>query len=206
VLRPIDRECGFARCARPGVPSLIVRVPANERGLEPVTEARRAAFEAHLSLVIAEALAGARPELEELSFLADPLVAAVCAVCAGACCLNGGDRAYLDARTLARFFAEHPDASPAVAVDAYLAHVGPEAYVRGCIFQSARGCTLPRPLRADLCRTFECASLRAATRRIAGEPTRRALVLASDDAGRVVRLAIVADDAQAAPSGDAPTG
>lgn len=172
-----------------------MRVPANQRALAPVGAERRAALAAHLSRMVDEALAGARPELEELPFLDDPLVAAGCAVCAGSCCLNGGDRAYLDAHTLARFFVEHAGATPLVAVDAYLAHVGPEAYERGCIFQGARGCTLPRPLRADICRAYECAPLRTLTQSLRREPGARALVLASDDEMRVVRLAIVSEAA-----------
>jgi hypothetical protein len=196
-----ERDCGFGLCARRGAPSFVVRLPANERVLVPMGAARRAALAAHLSRVVDEALEGARPELEELPFLDDPLVAAGCAVCAGACCLNGGDRAYLDAHTLARFFLEHPGARPTAAFDAYLAHVGPEAYERGCIFQGARGCTLPRPLRADVCRTYECAPLRTLTQRLRREPGARALVLASDDEKRVVRLAIVREQ-----SADVPTG
>lgn len=201
----MDRDCRFGLCARRSDPSFVVRVPANERALAPVGAARREALRAHLSRIVDEALEGARPEPEELPFLDDPLVAAGCAVCAGACCLNGGDRAYLDAHTLARFFLEHPDASPTAAIDAFLVHVGPEAYERGCIFQGARGCTLPRPMRADVCRTYECAPLRALTRRLRSAPGARALVLASDDEKRVVRLAIVTEDAERWDGAVAPT-
>lgn len=81
--------------------------------------------------------------------VAAPFLGGACAVCGGRCCRHGGERAYLTADTLRRWFAAHPDLQPRAAVAAYVAHL-PETSLRdSCVYHTAHGCALPRAMRSD---------------------------------------------------------
>jgi hypothetical protein len=163
------------------VPTAVGFLPGCERKLVPIPEERRAAFRAHLERVAAEGLEEGHPTPAEPDFLADPLLAQACALCEGQCCGNGGDRAYLDGRTLARFFAERADGGGGTveeAVALYLGYLAEESYEGGCIYQGARGCTLPRSLRAEVCNSHLCNGMRTLAAAIGREGT-RAIILST---------------------------
>jgi hypothetical protein len=80
----------------------------------------------------------------------------VCAVCEGVCCYHGKELALLDPATVGRLLSTHPLPSRESAVAVYLQHVPQESYRGSCVYHTASGCVLPRPLRAPLCTGYEC--------------------------------------------------
>lgn len=178
------------------LPDVVGFLPANERVLLPIGDARRASLRAHLERVAREGQDDGHPTPAEPDFLADPLLGQACALCEGACCVHGAERAYLDARTLARFFAERPEGTAEEAVELYLGHVGAEGYDDSCIYHGPRGCTLPRALRAEVCNSYLCPGIRTLAAHLRRDRT-RALISAGPNRS-VVRLAII--DEQAGPT------
>jgi hypothetical protein len=122
------------------------------------------------------------------------VLGAACARCRGYCCRNGGTHAYLSMATVRRYRAAHPEQGPAEVLAAYLARL-PRRTVRGsCVFHGARGCTLPREMRSDVCNRFFCEGLRDFRDALApGAPVRA--FLASASAGEVHAGAFVDRDA-----------
>jgi hypothetical protein len=84
-----------------------------------------------------------------------------CSMCKGWCCRNGGDDAFLDDRTLARVRIAKPGMTEADLLHLYLDRLPPVAYRDSCIFHGARGCTLDRSLRSDVCNSYFCGGLGA---------------------------------------------
>lgn len=151
------------------------RVPYLPNRTTPLPGRRRAAYVAHLVETVAEAFAAraAGVELSEFDPQHDqrynvaPPTEAIgvvlgrgCAQCRGACCPQGDTRAFLDVPTIARYLAQHPDATEAEVVDAYVAYLGSRTIAGGCVNQGARGCTLPREMRSAICNNFLCGGLR----------------------------------------------
>ncbi len=117
------------------------------------------------------------------------LLAAVCAVCRGFCCLYGGARhAFIDARTLADFRARHPEMFDEEAAAAYLGYLPLRTYEDSCVYHTEAGCALPRAMRARICNAYECRGLREA--RQDGNTDARACVVVRHD-NRIVRSAFV---------------
>ncbi len=113
-----------------------------------------------------------------------------CALCGGFCCSQGGNTAYQDAESMARFMASHPDLEPSEVADAYVARIPRITCEDSCIFHTAEGCGLPRELRARICNTFECVGLRQLRERLpAAGPL--PVFLVAEEASRVVRYAFV---------------
>ena len=84
----------------------------------------------------------------------------LCALCRGRCCRLGlHGKAFLGAGPLRTWLAQQPGATWAEAVDHYLGFVGPEHLDKSCLFHGARGCTLPRERRSDVCNHFACNTL-----------------------------------------------
>jgi hypothetical protein len=83
-----------------------------------------------------------------------------CTQCRGACCRGGGEHAYIDDRTMARVRRERPELDAAAVIRLYVQAVAPLSYAGSCLFHGPAGCTLPRPLRAELCNSYYCNGLR----------------------------------------------
>jgi hypothetical protein len=82
---------------------------------------------------------------------------AACATCMGDCCKAGGASwAFMDETSVCRFRVAHPNATPEDFCTYYLNQLPERSVQNNCVFQSATGCTLSRPDRADLCNSFLC--------------------------------------------------
>jgi hypothetical protein len=105
------------------------------------------------------------------------MLEAACGRCRGRCCRNGGDRAYLDARTLQRVMAEQPARAGETLIDEYLRYVPKRSFAGSCIYHSASGCALPRELRSDTCIRYYCGSLRRTLDVVAAEGGRAVIAV-----------------------------
>lgn len=92
----------------------------------------------------------------------EALAAAVCTVCAGACCHRGGDHAFLDAAAITRFAAENGNMDSSNIADTYAAHLPARSFAGSCVYHTFDGCALPRSLRADICNAYRCRGLKQA--------------------------------------------
>jgi len=100
-----------------------------------------------------------------------PMDGPLCALCRGRCCHFGlRGHAFLEPRDLRGWLDGHPGAAWADAVDHYLAHVPAEHLESSCLFHGARGCTLPRERRSDVCNRFACDELAQLRRLAAARP------------------------------------
>jgi hypothetical protein len=89
-----------------------------------------------------------------------PIDGVLCALCRGRCCHLGlRGHAFLEPHHLRGWLDGHPGAAWADAVDHYLAHVPARHLESSCLFHGARGCTLPRERRSDVCNRFACDEL-----------------------------------------------
>ncbi|MEO1493171.1 MAG: hypothetical protein AAFV19_13535 [Pseudomonadota bacterium] len=85
------------------------------------------------------------------------LMDAACRLCRGQCCLSGYDaHAHLGVEDIRRYRRRKPDATPEEIKARYLTFLPEHRTGGGCYFQGEMGCTLPRPLRSELCNTFVC--------------------------------------------------
>lgn len=147
----------------------VALVPRHRAPIRPAVARRQRAFEATLRALVAFVRAHG-PEHDDRT-LEHPaphdgpsaaLVAATCAACRGACCANGGEHAFLRTRTLREVMAAHPAWGDEDVIAAYLAHLPLRAMQNGCVYQGARGCTLPREMRSAICNAYLCAGLKTA--------------------------------------------
>ena len=121
---------------------------------------RIVAFLAHLDAVIAEAFAADVPQ--DAAGHNDPSpepprVSAGCATCQGHCCLLGAGRmAFVEADTIRMHRARIPGLTPEGARAIYADALPETSTEEGCLFQTERGCALPRERRAGICNRFRC--------------------------------------------------
>lgn len=168
----ITRDCIEAARGRRRATLPVVITPVNTKPVIRLTAAKRRAFLANLDQALqwpADRLAEApvhdierRPD--DPTPLAPDLAhrfGQACATCRGACCGAGGEHAFLDANALAQVRARDgaPPDDEALRT-AYASHLPARHYRNGCVYQTRRGCALPRPLRAPICNNFECSGLR----------------------------------------------
>lgn len=177
-----ERRAGSVRTA--AAPSLgvndpdrydLARVPYLRNRTTRLPARRRAAYVVHLRETVARAFteraSGTQPPDFDLQHdqrnnaaLRSQAIAVVlergCAQCRGACCPQGGTRAFVDVPTIARYLVQFPTATEEDVVNAYLAYLGTRTIAEGCVNQGARGCTLPREMRAAICNKFLCDGLR----------------------------------------------
>jgi hypothetical protein len=148
--------------ARPVVP-----IPSYAERTTPLPAMRRRRLRAHLEEVVVEALrlraagtAGppAPPEAPPPALAA--AFGRACAHCRGHCCRHGAEHAYVREDTILRYLGAHPDATVDTVLAEYMQHVGARSYRGSCVYHGARGCTLPRTLRADICNRFLCDGLK----------------------------------------------
>ena len=149
--------------------ALPVTVPRNARPLVPVAADRVRRLRERLVQALREArelrrtatprTRTSRPP--EPDGFAAQVARTACELCEGWCCRNGGDEAYLDGHTVARVRRKMPDLDAGAVVRLYANRVPAVAYEGSCIFHGAKGCTLDRSLRADICNTYYCKGLTA---------------------------------------------
>ena len=175
--RKLAEECDavFATlAARPRkgpAPDLKIALPSGSKRQRRLSARRRQAYIAHLDAVIATALdktapsnfataAGSTPSVEQNEGKhASNLLGRLCGACAGGCCSNGNDHAYLHADTIKRVMAANPGLSPAQVRAAYLERLPEHAMTDSCVNHTKAGCSLPRSLRSDVCNVFLCSHL-----------------------------------------------
>ena len=107
-----------------------------------------------------------------------PQGARLCAQCRGRCCEAGASRgAFIDRAVLQRWQQEQAAGSLNDAIDAYLAMLPSEHVLGACLYQTARGCAIPRERRADICNDFACEPLQEVQRAAAADPAGAVLAI-----------------------------
>ena len=138
-------------------------LPSGPRRRMKLSQRRRKFYREHLLRIIGEAVSAAGPaSLPVSSDAGGPdgtLAGHLCGMCGGGCCSRGGDTAYLSATTIRRFMAQQPQLQPAEILSAYLERLKTRTEAGSCINHTARGCGLPREMRADTCNNYACRSL-----------------------------------------------
>ena len=167
-----------------------ISVPFQEQPLVPVTDDDRARFWGHVDRLIEVEFEDPPPEEPEEKTNPNPeypAVAAACATCQGACCLNGEKNfAYISWKTIQYLRWAIPECTPDDIRALYADHM-PETHADGgCLFQGAEGCTLPRDRRAFICNWFHCWAVRRMKEDHGTAPDYEVLVAALDDDGRTL--------------------
>lgn len=155
-------------------------------------DARRAAFEAHLRSIVESSFAKAdgvsthpEPPENDPGYVTrlkkeneEPVVLnAACIACQGDCCLLGGDRqAFLTEGTISCQRWKDPEVTPDALVQAYLSRIPAISTTGSCVYHGPQGCTLDRPLRADICNSFQCRFRRELAEAVDRRPGTGALV------------------------------
>jgi len=109
----------------------------------------------------AEAKPCAPVALPEIGDFTARVICVACALCRGWCCRQGGEHAYLDARTLARICLTRPGLDARAILRLYLERVPAQGYENSCVFHGQKGCTLDPSLRSDVCNNYFCGGLGA---------------------------------------------
>src|SRR6185312_2114146 len=163
-----------------GTDLTLLEVPAQREPLVAVSAARRQWLRRHLVGLLRAGEAQPEPAPVAAETVGEPSVVErqACALCQGVCCGIGGDRAYLTADTLARVAGSADRPSPAQILRRYMTRVPREAVRGSCIYHGARGCTLERALRADVCNRHHCPPLRGFLRGTAARAANPVLVMA----------------------------
>jgi hypothetical protein len=151
---------------------VIVTVPLLTKPLEAPPPSRVRALKKHLLESLRDLRDGKRrrdrliqaPTPEPTGFTA-AVLAAGCATCKGYCCDGGGEHAYIDDRTMARVHRDNPGLGIRAIIRLFMDRIAPLSYHGSCLFHGPAGCTLGRPLRAELCNAYLCNGLREFTRR-----------------------------------------
>lgn len=148
-------------------------VPSGPRLDSRVTAERRDVHVAHLQSIIAEACL-ASPQMQSPVQADDPvdegdtdsLAGRLCGLCAGGCCTNGDDTAYLTAGTIRRVLRRDAGETDADSLLArYLGFLPDEAMQGSCIYHTRNGCSLPRDWRSDVCNRYRCDALKTLSER-----------------------------------------
>ena len=169
-------------------------VPHLDRDLAPLPAARQAAFLAHLDAVvdrafdraIAEPPPDAVPFARRLQEVPDdpPALAATCMACRGYCCLKGAaTHAFLSPESIAFYRHLHPEASAEEVKNAYASRLPEQSIEGSCVYHGARGCVLPRTMRAEICNQWQCSDRLDLGRRLKASGREASLVVALPDPG-----------------------
>jgi hypothetical protein len=164
---------------------VLVTVPLLNETMEPPPPHRIRALKRHLIESLRALRVARRSERliqkstpEPTGFTA-AVLAAGCATCRGHCCKGGGDHAYIDERTMARVRRDNPEHDARAVIRLYLDRVAPSSYRDSCLFHGEAGCTLGRPLRAELCNAYYCTGLQTFLKH--KEPPVRVQIVAARD-------------------------
>jgi hypothetical protein len=145
----------------------VVTVPLLDEAGEPPPRHRIRALKRHLIESLRALRSARRPDrlIQKAAAAPSGFTATVletgCATCQGFCCKGGGDHAYIDERTMARVRRDFPDHDGRAIIGLYLSRIAPSSYRGSCLFHGPAGCTLGRPLRAELCNAYYCNGLQA---------------------------------------------
>ncbi|MDO9075564.1 MAG: hypothetical protein Q7U73_20150 [Rubrivivax sp.] len=182
----------------PGQPAArtVVWLEPCSSALVPVSDDDRARHAAHLRQVVAEGVAIDRSKLAEAS--ADdshPQSGQLCGHCGGRCCQHGvAWNAFIDITVLQQWVDDHAGRTLDDAAHAYVDAL-PDAHVHGaCLYQTARGCALPRERRAWICNGFACPALQQVQAEARRDPLASVVALTMHQ-GHVARAAVVTADA-----------
>jgi hypothetical protein len=192
--REAARELGEANPAsyRPVVvphrPGVIKKLPGQRRQAH-LKFLAKLAFEAAQDSKGSQA-PGAEESQESGLEAAVALAAAVCTVCAGACCHRGGDQAFLDAAAVMRFMAINHDPEPSRIVHTYAAYLPEHSFAGSCVYHTRDGCNLPRYLRAAICNNYRCRGFKQAEYWAQNDGTTCVYVVVRHD-NRIMRAAFV---------------
>ncbi len=167
---------------------LVGVVPHQNVPVIPLPAERRAAFEAHLDKIAAEGFALIPEEYHNPRNRASvdgpesALADACCATCQGSCCkLGGPSNAFLDKWAVAMFRIDHPAPTPEAFKAQYL-DLLPDASVRdACVYQTDRGCNVPREKRATICNSFHCKGLNVVFEAAKAQKPAHVAIIAHDD-------------------------
>ena len=143
----------------------LLAVPRNDRKTATLPERRKRAFRDRLNKIISTVME--TPDAIYTGTLlpdAPPpsakILGGACSLCRGACCIEGGNHAYLRELTIIRIMREQPSLPPRHLLEAYMEHLGKKTIAGGCVFQGESGCLLPRPLRSNTCEDYYCLPLK----------------------------------------------
>lgn len=175
--------------ASPAAPPVLLHLDSTWCTLVPVTEGDREFLAARWRRVWAEGLRSAVGDSDSATDTpAD--AAALCAHCAGRCCTHGAaSGAFVDTRVLQRWLDAHAGADIDDAIADHLALLPAEHVAGQCCYQTATGCALPRPRRADICNSYRCDALAVLARRLNEDPGAAAVVLTRE--GRRLEQAVI---------------
>lgn len=146
----------------------LVAIPSCRRKIVNLSEKRRRRFRDSLQRSLSKAVAERLHRSPEATKLPDsnPVDSTLqrindqsCTICAGGCCTQGGDHAYLNEDTLLRVMDQRPNLRPRDVFASYLDRVGTKTYADSCIFHTACGCALPPDLRSSTCLNYFCSGL-----------------------------------------------
>jgi len=84
----------------------------------------------------------------------------ICEKCKGACCLNGGDTAFLQTETIKRYMTKNSWLTPEQVLQNYKETIAEQTCVMSCINHTEKGCGLPQEMRSDMCNNFYCSTLK----------------------------------------------
>ena len=135
------------------------------------------------------------------------LLSALCASCSGFCCQHGlKDFAYFKHSDLNSLADLHPSLDHAGIADIILEHLPGKHANSGCLFQGARGCTLPRTLRSETCNEYLCGSAKRVVDRDASLIAQKVpvLLIAETDAKKKTSLWAIGTQASSNINHDAP--
>lgn len=143
----------------------LVTLPTGPQSLERVPQGRRERYREHLADIIAEAVSvrdddPAPVHAPSVASEPIPLAEQLCTLCQGGCCSIGGERAFLSAATIRQFMRLRPELPPDRVAAEYLDRLADRTVAGSCINHTATGCSLPRQMRADICNTYYCKSMR----------------------------------------------
>jgi hypothetical protein len=145
--------------------SVPVMVPRNDKALVPTSPERVRQLRKHLVRTLRDLQKMPDPGRNASALRPEPegftgrVARTACTLCAGFCCRNGADDAFLDDRTMARVRAARPALDARATMRLYVERVPTAGYEKSCIFHSKQGCTLDRSLRSDVCNAWFCEGL-----------------------------------------------
>ncbi|BBO67192.1 hypothetical protein DSCA_11220 [Desulfosarcina alkanivorans] len=175
----------------------VVVVPDDPVDIDRLPQPRKQAYinflyDLSLKVVDAGNVAVTGAQETESSDLQPPAVLAanVCGVCRGTCCHQGNEHAFLDEAAIGRFIALSRITDPLEIVYAYAVHLPTRSAVGACVYQTDRGCALPRWMRAAICNGYRCKGLEQAERMIRENDIERLFVAVRRD-NRISRSAFV---------------
>ena len=140
----------------------LMALPHQTRPMVAAEPGRQAAMVAHLEAIVAESFAGKDGDpvtltRERIEAPEGPFATAACSTCKGHCCaLGASNNAFLSAESITQFRRHNPDMDAEQVLDAYVDRLAGETPEGSCVFHGARGCTLDRTQRSDICNRHYC--------------------------------------------------